>query len=96
MNDSGLGPLEIDCLTQAVRPAAFSNKRKFSEMDSESNKKKCKESNNLLKRQPARVHPWSEEVLGMILIWCLDTAWDGWDALNSQLELIHGGPGGDQ
>ena len=50
MNDSGLGPLEIDCSdTGSEASCNISNKRKFSEMDSESNKKKCKESNNLLK-----------------------------------------------
>jgi len=93
MNDSGLGPLEIDCSdTGSEASCNISNKRKFSEMEIGSNKKKCKESNNLLKTASPGSALKSEDLSGDELESVTGPAWDGWDALNSQLELISDDP----
>eukprot|EP00092_Neocalanus_flemingeri_P026768 GFUD01029020.1.p1 GENE.GFUD01029020.1~~GFUD01029020.1.p1 ORF type:complete len:1351 (-),score=455.67 GFUD01029020.1:27-4079(-) len=91
MSDTGLGPLEIDCSdTGSEASCNISNKRKFSETETseEANNKKCKGSNNLLKtaspgtmiKSEDQSEDESESVSG--------PAWDGWDALNAQLETI--------
>jgi len=88
MQDSGLGPLEIDCSdTGSEASCNVSNKRKFSDLDSDSNKKRCKESNNLLKTASPGLTVKSEDLSGDELS-VSGSAWDGWEALNSQLELI--------
>jgi len=89
MHESGLGPLEIDCSdTGSEASCNISNKRKFSDMDSDSNKKKCKESNNLLKTASPGSALKSEDLSGDELDVGSGPSWDGWEALNSQLELI--------
>jgi len=89
MQDSGLGPLEIDCSdTGSEASCNISNKRKFSDLDSDSNKKRCKESNNLLKTASPGLALKSEDVSGDELESASGPTWDGWEALNSQLELI--------
>jgi len=89
MQDSGLGPLEIDCSdTGSEASCNISNKRKFSDLDSDSNKKRCKESNNLLKTASPGLTVKSEDLSGDELDSVSGPAWDGWEALNSQLELI--------
>jgi len=89
IHESGLGPLEIDCSdTGSEASCNISNKRKFSDMDSDSNKKKCKESNNLLKTASPGSPLKSEDLSGDDLDVASGPAWDGWEALNTQLELI--------
>jgi len=89
MQDSGLGPLEIDCSdTGSEASCNISNKRKFSDLDTDSNKKRCKESNNLLKTASPGLTVKSEDLSGDELDSVSGPAWDGWESLNSQLELI--------
>ena len=69
MQDSGLGPLEIDCSdTGSEASCNVSNKRKFSDLDSDSNKKRCKESNNLLKTASPGLTVKSEDLSGVSII----------------------------
>lgn len=95
LNDSGLGPLEIDCSdTGSEASCNISNKRKFSETEAggESNKKRVKESNNLLKTASPGSTVKSEEQSGDDFESESSCAWDGWDVLNDQLKMINEDP----
>jgi len=96
LSDTGLGPLEIDCSdTGSEASCNISNKRKFSEVENdEANKKRCKESNNLLKTASPGTTIKSEDQTGDELEELFESgpAWDGWDALNAQLDTITDDP----
>jgi len=94
MSETGLGPLEIDCSdTGSEASCNISNKRKFNELDEDSKKKKFKESNNLLKTASPGASVKAECLSGDDEEYSVGgPAWDGWDALNSQLEIINEDP----
>ena len=102
LNDSGLGPLEIDCSdTGSEASTNVVTKRKASEIafDEESKLKKQKVGNNLLKtaspgsRTNSELPSGSEQGSEFEYDGCgSNTAWNGWELLSDQLQSITHSP----
>jgi len=93
LNESGLGPLEIDCSdTGSETSCKVASKRKLnSSVEKSPGRKKFKGSNNLLKTASPGSTIKSEDDIDDLDNED-DCIWDGWDKLNEDLENITDDP----